>query len=337
MEQPVFSEKEIELIDFINIIWKRKWLIIILTLLCITIAGTISFLIPPKWEIDVLIQPSKFLIQTEAGQYEEIVFVDPRQVASQINQKTYNNLIANELNMNLEDFPKLKAENLPNSNLVQISIKENDIEKGKLILLTLFNHLKTQLDKQVEIEMKGINSQVKSKEIEKLRIEEEIKANKNKLNIMQQRKKEIEKELNNIRKRTEALEEEQSLYLKKKNRTEAESLAMLLYSNEIQQSLRDNNTLTELLSEKKIEEENIHLEIANKEEEIKQLENEIDNLNERKGRIDDTQLTKEPTPSLNPVFPNKKLMILIACIFGLLIFTMLAFFLEYLEKQKAKD
>jgi len=324
MEQPVFSEKEIELIDFINIIWKRKWLIIILTLLCITIAGTISFLLPPKWEIDVLIQPSKFLIQTETGQYEEIVFVDPRQVASQINQKTYNNLIASELNLNMKDFPKLKAENLPNSNLVRVSTKENDVEKGKLILLMLFNHLKTQLDQKVNIEMKGIDSQVKSKEIEKLRIEEEIKANKNKLNISQQRKKEIEKELNNIRKRTEALEEEQSLYLKKKNRTEAESLAMLLYSNEIQQSLRDNNTLNELLSEKKIEEENIHLEIANKEEEIKQLENEIDNLNERKGRIDDTQLTK-------------KLIILIVCILGLLIFTMLAFFLEYLEKQKAKD
>ena len=112
---------------------------------------------------------------------------------------------------------------------------------------------------------------------------------------------------------------------------------MLLYSNEIQQSLEYHNTLNELLSEKKIEEENINLGIENKEEGIKQLENEIENLNERKGRIDYTQLIKEPTSSLYPVSPKKKLNVMIAGILGLMIFTMLAFFLEYIEKQKAKS
>jgi len=111
---------------------------------------------------------------------------------------------------------------------------------------------------------------------------------------------------------------------------------MLLYSNEIQQSLQYYNELNELLSSKKIEEEDINLEIENKEEEIKQLENEIENLKERKGRIDYTQLIKEPTSSPSPVSPKKILIVLIAGILGLMIFTMLAFFLEYIEKQKAK-
>ncbi|KKK47845.1 hypothetical protein LCGC14_3151090, partial [marine sediment metagenome] len=154
-------------------------------------------------------------------------------------------------------------------------------------------------------------------------IEEEIKANINKLNISKQRKKEIEKEMSAIRKRIESLEKEQRLSLKKENRSESESLAMLLYSNEIQQSLEYHNTLNELLSTKKIEEEDLNL--------------EIDNLNERKGRLDYAQLIKEPTSSIFPVFPKKKLIILITGILGLLIFTMLAFFLEYLEKQKAES
>jgi len=329
-------EDEFALMDYLNVIWKRKWLIVIPTLFLVIAVGIISFLLPPKWEIDALIQPSKFLVQTEAGRFEEIIIVNPKQMAGQINEATYNNLIATELNLDIRKFPKLKAENLRDTNLVRVSIKENDTEKARLILLSLFNHLKRQFDKKADIEIKGVDSAIKSQEIEKLRIEGEIKRNKNKIDIVKQRKKDIEREMNDIRKRTKALEKEQRLSLKRENRSESESLAMLLYSNEIQQSLRYFNTLNELLSSKKIEEENINLEIENKEKIINKLENKIDNLNERKGRIDYTQLVKEPTSSLYPVSPKKKLNVLVASILGLMAFTMLAFFLESLEKQKAK-
>jgi len=328
-------EGEIALMDYLSIIWKRKWLIVIPTLFLVIAVGIISFLLPPKWEIDALVQPSKFLVQTEGGRFEEIVFVNPKQMVGQINEATYNNLIATELNLDVREFPKLKAENLRDTNLVRVSTKEKDAEKAKLILHSLFNHLKRQFDEKADIEIKGVDSDIKSKEIEKLRIGGEIKGNKNKLDIARQRKKDIEREMNDIGKRIEALEKEQQLSLKKENRSESESLAMLLYSNEIQQSLQYYSELNELLSSKKIEEEDINLEIENKKERINQIENEIDNLNERKGRIDYTQLIKEPTSSLYPVSPKKKLNVLIASVLGLMAFTMLAFFLESLEKHKA--
>ena len=330
-------ENERELLDYLNVLWKRKWLIIIPTFVIVVAVGVYSFFLPRVWEVDAIIVPSKFLVQTEAGQFNEIVVVDPRQIAGQINQGSHNHLIATQLNLDIREFPKLKAENLRDTNLVRVSTKEKDTEKAKLILFSLFNHLKRQLDEKVDIEIKGIDSDIKSKKIEMLRIEGEIKGNKNKLNIVKQRKKDIKRELNDIGKRIEALEKEQRLSLKRENRNESESLAMLLYSNEIQQSLRYFNTLNELLSNKKIEEENINLEIENKEKIINQLENKIDNLNESKGRIDYTQLIKEPTSSLYPISPKKKLNVLIAGILGLMAFTMLAFFLEYLEKQKTKS
>ena len=313
-------ENEIELIDILNVIWKRKWLILVLTFFLILAAGLISFLSPPKWEVDAIIVPSKFLIQTGGGQLKEVLVAEPKKIAGQINQAVYNIFIAAELNMEIRKIPRLKAENLENTNLVRISVKGKDIEKAKLILRSLFNHLKKELDAQVDIETKGIDSKIKSKEIEKLRIEEEIKAYKNKLNIVKQRKKEIEKEMSDVRKRIEVLEEEQSINLKKKNRSESESLAMLLYSTTIQQSLMNHNTLNELLVRKKNEEENINFEIENKEKKIEQ--------------IDYTQLVKEPTSSLSPISPKKKLNVLIAGILGIMIFTLFAFFLEYLEKQK---
>lgn len=329
-------ENEIELMDYLNILWNKKWLVILPTILCVIAAGMISFLLPPKWEINALIQPSKFLVQTEGGQFEEIMFVDPRQIAGQISEASYNDLIAAELNIDIKEFPILKAENLRDTKLVLISLRAQNIEKAKLILSSLFNHLKREIDQKADIEIKEIDYEIESNAIEKISIEDEIKVFKNKLRIIKKRKKEIEDEMIETRKRIELLEEEQLSSLKKEKRSESESIAMLLYSNEIQQSLQYHNTLNELLNKKEIEEMDLNLEIENREKKIKQLENTIKNLNDKKGRIEYTQLIKEPTSSLSPVAPRKKLNVLIAGILSLMIFTMLAFFLEYIKKHKAK-
>jgi len=327
-------EDEIELMDLLNVIWKKKWAIILPTLFCVIVAGVIIFLSPSKWDIDAIIQPSKFLVQTEQGAFEEVVVVDPLQIVGMINRASYNQLIIADLNLDINKFPKIQAENIQDTKLVRVLIREKDVEKAKSILVSLFNHLKTELDKKVEIEIKGIDSQIKSNDIEILRKKEEIKTFKKKLTIVEQRKKEIEKEMIDTRKLIEELKKEHLLGLSKKNRSETESLAMLLYSNEIQQSLRYHNTLNELLNSKKIEEEDINLGIKNNEEGIKQLENTIDNLNERKGRIDYAELVKKPTSTLFPVSPRKKLIVTIAGIISLMIFTMLSFLLEYIHKKR---
>ena len=442
------EEREIELIDYINVIWKRKWIIIIPTICLAIITGIISFLLPPKWEIDCIIQPSKFLVQTEQGEFEEVVVTEPKQIAEQINQKSYNHLIAADLNLDIRKFPKLKAENIRDTKLVRISLKENDIEKGKLILSTLFNYLKKDLDRKVEAEIKGIDTQIaskknsikqyeisirdienqielkklqikdkenliktkkneikkkennielkkleiKSKEIEKDRIKKEIESYKNKLKISQERIKSIMKEMSDVKKRIDEIEKQQMKAIKEGKRG-VDAISLLLYSNEIQQNLRYYNTLDEKLSNEKIIQENLNLAIRDKEEQLRQIdtqiqqintqinsiEAEIDNINteismikndiekirnqinsqkneiekirnkinnvqneiklleDRKVRLDYAKLIKDPTPSLYPVSPKKKLNILIAGILGLMIFTMFAFFLEYIEKQKTKS
>jgi len=328
---------EIELMDLLNVIWKKKWLIILPTLFCVIIVGIISFLLPHIWEVDAMIQPSKFFVQNEQGTFSEVVVVSPKQIAGQINQESYNRLIAAELNLDIRMFPELKAENIKDTNLVRVSVREKDTEKAKLILLSLFRHLKVELDGKADIEMKGIDSQVKSKEIDKIRIENEIKIFKDKIKIVEKRKKEIENEMVDVRKRIKLIEEEQNANLKKEKRSESESLGMLLYSNEIQQSLRYHNTLNELLNNKKIEEMDLNIEVETKQKIISQIENTINDLNEKRGRIDYAQLIKEPTSSLYPVSPRKKLNVLIAGILSLMIFTILAFFIEYIRKNKAKN
>lgn len=398
-------EDEIELMDYLTVLWKKKWLIIIPTFLLVILAGVYSLLLPPQWEIDAIIQPSKFFIQTQQGGFEEVVVVDPKQIAGQINQASYNHLIAAELNLERRAFPKLNAENLRDTNLVRVSLKENDIEKAKLILTSLFNHLKRELDKNIDVEIKGIDTKIEtnknlikhkeltiedkmnaikikkneikskkidiqSKEIEKAKIQQEIQSAQNKLKISEERFKNITDEMKTVKQRIDEIEKQQRKALEEKKEG-SDAISLLLYSNEVQQNLRYYNTLDEKLSNEKITRENLNLLIRERNEEMKQLdtqiekfkneidtinthideikneiqkikneisniENEISLLKERKGRIDYAQLIKEPTSSIGPVSPRKKLNVTIAGVLGLFIFTILAFFLEYVQKHKTK-
>lgn len=83
-----------------------------------------------------------------------------------------------------------------------------------------------------------------------------------------------------------------------------------------------------------MQEKDVNLYINENYAELDQLDNVIINLKARKGRIEYTEIIKSPTSSVSPVFPRTKLNIIIAAFLGFVIFTFIAFFLEYLEKKK---
>ncbi|MCJ7582331.1 MAG: Wzz/FepE/Etk N-terminal domain-containing protein [Candidatus Aminicenantes bacterium] len=383
-------ENEFELMDYLNVIWKKKWLIIIPTFILVVLVGIYSLTLPKVWEIDAILIPSKIILRTDVGQFEEVLVVNPKQIVGQINQASYNNLIAAEMKLDIKKFPKIEAENLRDTNLVRISIKEQDIDKSKSILLSLFYFLKIDLDEKIKIEISDLDTQVESnnnriktennriklkesfiavknlniesKEMEKTGSQEEINTLKNKLIISKERTISIAEEMTEVKKRIDQIENELQNVLKTGNDTNA--LSLLLYSVNIQNSLMYYNTLNEKLSIEKLTQENINLDIEEKKRAIKQADNQIEQiktqiedtkteiddinteiesvkndislLNEKKAWIDYAELVKEPTSSLNPVAPRKKVMVMVAGMLGLFIFTMLAFFLDYIAKQKIK-
>ena len=458
MDQMERSE-EINLMEYLEVLWKRKWLIILPTFLLMIIVGALSFLQKPVWEVDAIIQPGKFTVQTQTGQFEEVIVVDPKQVAGQINQRSYNNLLAAELNIDQRKFPEIKAEAIKDTKLVRTWVRDNDVKKATQIITALFAHLKSDYDKRIDVEIKSIDTQItgkenqikendigiiekenqieykkllikdreneiktreneikkrnndikskeleaqskeletKSRDIEKNRIQKEIESDKNKLKISEERVQSILKEMKSVKDRIDELDKQLQKALAEKKQG-SDAIGLLLYSNEVQQNLRYYNTLDEKLSTEKITQENSQQAVRDKEEQLRQIDNqilqintqikqidtqkesiktEIDNihtsiavikteiekinnekitvkndiekiknaiammksdiqfLGNKKSRIDYTTFVKEPTPSLNPVAPKKKMNILIAGILGLTMFVLLAFFLEYLEKNK---
>jgi len=330
------EEKEVELIDYLNIIWKRKWFIILGTLLCAVLAAVVSFIIKPVYEVDAIIQPGKFIVENQAGNFEEVIVETPQQIADKVKHKSYNELIAAEMNIDEEELPELRAENIRDTLLTRMWLKEDDITLGKEVLQNLVGLIKKDIDNKIEIEYNNIDAAIKDYEIDKERRLKEIEILKNKLKIIDQRKRDIATEMKSVRAKIEELEKEQMAVLKKEARSDMESLGLLLYSNEIQQSLRYYDLLNEKLKNEKLGEEDVHSQRQLEEANISKINNTIANLRERKGRIDKTKVVKEPTSSVYPVFPKRKTNVLIAAVVGFSLFTFFAFFIDYIENKKKK-
>jgi capsular polysaccharide biosynthesis protein len=311
--------ESVDLMAYANIAWKRRWQIIIPTIVIAVLAGIVSFLLPKIWEVDAIIIPSKFLSQTTAGEFKEILVAPPAQIAGQISQRTYDNLIAAELNIDPRTFPRINAENLRNTNLIRVYVRGKDPQRGRTILLALFNHLKSDFDKKIDVEFSSLNTAIDQKK-------NTISSEEKLLQIADQRIVSTLAEMKATKTRIERLDKEQQRVLSEK-KDGAESLALLLYSNEIQQNLRYVNSLEESINAQRNIMENLRGSINNAKKDITLLE-------DKKARIDYAQLVKDPTPSFYPVSPKKKQNVIIAGFLAFFLSLGIGFFREYLEKQK---
>ncbi len=354
------SGQEPSLMDFLLVIWKRKWLILLPSFALAVLAGLASFLMPRKFEVDSIIRPSMIFAQNEQGNFQEVVVVDPRQIAGQINQKSYDRLIASQLKINIANFPGLRAENLRDTQLIRVSLRDRDVSQGSDILLALFKLLEKDFNRKIEVEIKSIDAQVKanefeinrknldikSLEIDQTRNREESRSAANKLKISEARYEGLSQEMKSVRQRIDGLEGQQKEVLKSQPEG-GTAISLLLYSSEVQQNLRYYNDLNEKLSTERMAQEDYRLAMKSAEQKIGQLATQIDRLkseienlqsqislyNEKKARIDYAQLIKEPTPSVYPVSPKKPFIVLVAGLVGLFIFAPLAFLMEYLKKH----
>jgi len=363
-QQEEMEPEGIDLMEYVNVAWRHRWQIIIPTVVLAVLAGIVSFLLPKIWEVDAIIIPSKFLTQNQVGEFKQVLVVEPKQIAGQISQGAYDSLIGAELNIPTREFPKIKAENLRDTNLVSISVREKDPAKGRQIILSLFNHLKSDFDKKIDVEFSGINNQIEraknmildfelgieSKKIEKEKIKRDMTADKNKLAIADRRITDVQEEMKSVKTRIAELDDLQRKTISEK-KDGTETLALLLYSNEVQQNIRYMNTLEDKVSAQRVTIEDLTFSIKSNEQQLLQIDNQIEQiqldlnnakneikfLEDKKNRIDYSQLAKDPTPSIGPVSPKKKMIVLIAGFLGFCLSSGIVFFRENMEKRKKKD
>jgi len=184
------EKKEIELIDYLDVIWRKKLLIVIPTFILMLLAGYCSFRAPRAFSVDAIIAPSSILLQTPGGRLEKIQVVDPMQLAIQITQGSYNADIAAALNLDPFEVSMIMAENLrdPQSpqyvrgtDLVLVSTVSMEMEKAQQILQQLYELVKRDLDEKIGIESQSVDarieeldSRIKEKDVEVLENENQM-------------------------------------------------------------------------------------------------------------------------------------------------------------------
>jgi len=116
------NDDEINLIDYIKVVIKRKWLILGITLTAVLIAGIASMASPKNYEVSTTLQ---------IGNTTDIL-ESTAQVAEKIKSNAYKNLLEEKLN--IENLPEIKTETPQNTNFVSIIIETDNPEQAKQIL-----------------------------------------------------------------------------------------------------------------------------------------------------------------------------------------------------------
>lgn len=298
------SDYTIDLLNYFNFFWKKKWYIFIPTFLVTLILGIIYFVRTPVYEIDTLVQPGKFYYENSNGNIFELIIEEPEQIADKVNHSTFDSMIASELNISLSSLPEIKAEPIQETNLVRIWIKHSDIELGKTILEKVNLYLRNNIDKKVEVELDNITSDIERRTIEKENFSKQLELTKNKINIIGKRKKDILEEMNKVKERINDLDQERKNAIQRQNKNEVETLGLLLYSNEILENLHLYDSLNEKYSQIGLDEEEAKAELQELQSRINTIEATIRNLHQRKDLVDKTQVVKSPTSNLEPVSPK---------------------------------
>lgn len=187
--------EEVELIDYLRVIRKWKWLIVLVTFACILAAGAISWLQPPSYQAKLILKIGQVTTVNENGGFQEIMIEDPNNVKERLRSKPLLLSIIENKQLKLEPIilRDAKAELVriepkeQKSNMLKFSIQAGSSEEVISLIDLIAEEIIDQHRKKFDEAMK-INFLLQE-ELEKeiASIEEEIRGVKSTLSQIEGR------------------------------------------------------------------------------------------------------------------------------------------------------
>jgi capsular polysaccharide biosynthesis protein len=329
-----YYEDEIELIDILRVIWKWKYLILIGTALCGSLAGIISFSMPKIYKIDMTLQPGVVSIDQKGHQ----VYIDSVQNIKTIIE---TNALKNKILKYLQKTNKIKPSepfnievSIPNkSDVINITYETKRVDFGIDMLRAVYESLRGEYDGLVKYYQNNYDIEIQSIKAEIAVLEAELTSSKQRVKKEQERIKELESVIIEMAKNNIILIHEKKEAMKNKTSRD-KSLLAVLYNNTIQQNQSLSNQYRNDIKESlyRIEEEKE----KNNDGRFKQdkLSADIRALEFKKGAVQNIKIFQTPIAEKHPIKPKTKLNIILALVAGLSLMLFLAFFLEYLSRYK---
>lgn len=330
-------EDEINLIDYLRVLWKWKWLVVAGTLICAVVAAVISLQMPKIYQISTLIEPGIAGIKDDGS----FVYIDSvANIIGKINEGVYNRKIEEILHLDpLKTRVEFKSANVPKANVIKVTSQweEKDTGIGVKVAGQLMHFLVSDYEKIVKQIEGSYSDQIIMKQNKMNNIKTRKKLQQANLKNIGQTKEELLLAIKEVKENMEKVICQRDLLLKSK-RT-GNSTTLLLYSTTVQQDTIYFNQLSKELYGLNSKEEEIKAKIEGFPEDMANINAQINSLNLEKGLISNIKVIKEPEVSLHPVKPKKKQIVALTGVVALFMFIFLAFFIEYIKNapRSAKE
>ena len=212
-----YPEDEIELIDYLRVLWKWKWLIIAGTLICAVAAAVISLQMPRIYEISTVIEPGITGVK-DNGSYMYIDSV--ANISGKINEGVYNRRIQEALNLDpLKTEVEFKTAIVKEVSMIKLTSQwqEESIDLGMKVIGQLIRFFSDDYGGIIEHKKNGYDKQLtlKMSSIEKTR--SEIKLLQATFKNVRQRKEQLLEEIRGVKDNTEKIVQQRDTLLKDKN------------------------------------------------------------------------------------------------------------------------
>ena len=328
-------DDEIELMDYLRVIWKRKYLIAVGTLICAVAAGMISFSRPKVYRIGMVIQPGILTIN-EAG--NEVYVDTPGNIKAIIEAGTFDGEILNgigESNNTMSKSLNFEIDIPRESNILKVSYEAANVDLGLQVMNRLNDLLLQKYGKRAKYFQGVYETQVGLKKAEMADCEVRRRASQQQIKNIQKRIDKLTLQIESIKEKRSTLVQEKDKLLSK-NTNENNPFSAVLYTNTIQQNIALEDTCRQQINEyiTKREDEKLNLEKLDGEE--KRLSEEIKGLEFKKNNIQNIEILQPPTADPHPIKPKKALNVTLASVVGLFAMLFLAFFLEYVQKHRGE-
>jgi capsular polysaccharide biosynthesis protein len=320
--------EEIDLMDYVKVIIKRKKLIAGIMVIAVVVAGVISFVLPKIYMINASVLVGS--VESDGRPIEDI-----GQIRAKVDNDIYGIEIRKKNNIPDVLYSRVISRNPKDTNLLVLSIESEDQNQSKKIIEEMVGIISSEHEEKIMF----------AKDL----VEKNIKTGGEKIKLIQENVKSTEDKIVPIDSDIERLENKIKHSGDEKANLEAkvESLQKVLpYQQDpgTQFALFDAK---ERLAGKKYEIESLYMGINDYKKqkddlqiginalkaEIESLNSEIDLLNESKNKFKETRVIKPPVVSEKTVSPRPVLNMGIAGVLGLFVGVFAAFGKEWWEKN----
>ena len=286
-----YHEDEIDLIEILSVLGKRKILILVITTISILAGVLFAFTSPEVYELHMAIEPGVVDITPDGKK----IYIDSvSNIKGKIESDIYTDRIRKSLGLKATWKPKFKLKIPRGSNVIRVDYeaRKDKIGLGVEVLKQLYAKLQKGYETDIRRRRESYNNEifkkqslVKDLEVQKEDIGKEISAKLNsvknkknqielekyKIKILDQREKALFQELKDAEVYTDNIIRQRQEFLKESTSTPRNKAADLLYAVTVQQKASLLNELKNQLEELKIKQERSRIS-------IKTLKNDIDNL-----------------------------------------------------------